>query len=377
MMTTHDRKGARPPLVSIVMPAYNEQDMLEELYRRVTAVCDGQTGYEFEFLLVDNCSEDDTGRLGEQFCQRDSRWRYLRFSRNFTAEVSLAAGMHYAGGEAIIFLSSDLQEPPECIPTMLAKWSEGYDVVYGRISHREDSGFVKNLGAKIAYKLIHALSDIKIPQGASDFRLITRPVIEALKRCDERNRYLRGLVHWVGFRQCSFPYEREPRKGGESHAGVWFCLHFALTALAAFSTTPLRWASIVGMLTTAASVLGGGVCLLLYVLQSTGVLAADVLSGWTSLVLLILFLGGAQCLFLGIAGEYIGRIYTETKRRPLWVVQQTAGFPADQDPLGGGGSAAHDSATPAIDRELLALRDMINARFTAKDTRNERVATRL
>lgn len=359
-----------PKLVSIVMPAYNEQDMLPELFQRVRAVCDDLKDYRFEFLLVDNCSDDDTGRLAAEFTRADPRWRYIRFSRNFTAEVSLTAGMHYARGDALIFLSSDLQEPPEYIPTMLAKWSEGYDVVYGQINHREDNGLLKNLGAKVAYKVIHALSDIKIPPGASDFRLISRSVIEALKRCGERNRYLRGLVHWVGFRQCSFPYEREARKGGESHAGVWFCLHFALTALAAFSTTPLRWASAVGLLATAGAMLGTVGFIVMYILQATGVIAGGVVSGWTSLALLILFLGGIQCLFLGIIGEYIGRVYTETKRRPLWVVQQTAGFPADQDPLGAdrGPAVTADEAA-----ELFALRDAIHDKFSRKERTDERI----
>jgi dolichol-phosphate mannosyltransferase len=318
--------------VTVVMPAYNEEENLPELFDRVRAVADEVRECDFEFLLIDNCSQDRTETLARKFVAEDRRWRYLRFSRNFGFETSLVAGLHYARGDALVFLPSDMQDPPEAIPKMVAKWREGYDVVYGQLARRRDDSLLKTLGARIAYKLIYHLSDVKIPENASDFRLISRPVIEALKRCGERNRYLRGLVHWVGFRQHGFSYERAPRSRGRSKAGLGYCFGFAVTALVTFSAKPLRWASILGLFAVAASVVGAFVYTLLYALHRFQMGPDMPLPGWTTIVLLILFFGGVQCLFLGILGEYLGNVHIEVKRRPLWVVDRTAGFPAGMGP---------------------------------------------
>lgn len=325
--------GKKPHLISIAIPARNEEGNLAELYRRVTKVVDSILDYDFEVLLIDNCSEDKTEQISLELAEKDKRWKYIRFSRNFGLEVSLAAGLHYAKGDAIIYLSSDLQEPPEVIPTMIEKWKEGYDVVYGVVETRNDFNKIKTLGARTAYKLIHVLSDVNIPPNATDFRLISRPVIEALRRCGEKSRYMRGLVHWVGFRQTGFTYKRSVRTSGESDFGLVACFNFATTALVAFSTKPLRWASFLGIITTAGSILGASVYTIQSILSWYGIGTVPPPRGWTTLMLLIFFFGGVQCLFIGIIGEYLSRVYDEAKQRPLWVLRSTAGFSDNENPL--------------------------------------------
>jgi len=333
------------PLITIVMPARNEEQNLPELYDRVRAATTHLDDYDFEFLLIDNGSQDGTEKLARQFTIQDRRWRYLRFARDFGFEASLAAGLHYARGQALIFLPSDLQDPPEAIPLMLDKWRQGYDVVYGQPTRRCDANFLKTIGTRLWYKMIYHLSDVKIPPNASDFRLISRPVVEALKRCGERNRYLRGLVHWVGFRQCGFSYERAPRTQGRSKAGLLPCIDFAITALVTFSAKPLRWASALGVLAMSGSVCGALVYTAVFILHRYGIDLGVPPPGWTTIVLLILLFGGAQCLFLGILGEYLAKVHIEVKHRPLWVVHRTAGLPAKQDPLGPSDDETH--APPA------------------------------
>lgn len=322
-------------LITIVMPAYNEEANLPLLFERVTKVAGECSDFEFEFLLIDNCSQDRTGEIAKSFTEKDERWRYLRFSRNFGFEVSIAAGTYYAQGSALIYLSSDLQDPPELIPMMLKKWkSEKVDVVYGMLKERNDFSFIKSIGARIAYSLIYRMSDIHIPENATDFRLITRPVMEALNRCGEKSRYMRGLVHWVGFKHSSFTYDRAPRIHGESKAGLIYCVNFAISAMIAFSSAPLRMASFVGMIVTGLSVLGGLFYAVLRVLSIYDLNPFPTPpAGWATQVLLILFFGGVQCLFLGILGEYLGRIFNEVKNRPLWVLGESKGYNNSHDPL--------------------------------------------
>lgn len=326
-------------LVSLIIPAFNEQDNLEEVFRRVTAVIAALPAYEFEMLLVDNASEDGTEAIASGFPSRDKRWRYIRFSRNFGVDVSLTAGLRYAQGNAVVILPSDLQDPPEYLPLMLETWKrEKCDVVYGVLTRRSDESWLKTLGARVAYRIIHRLSDVRIPPDATDFRLITRPVVEALNRCHERSRYLRGLVHWVGFRQVGFPYERRVRVGGRSSAGLAHCINLAVLAVTAFSSRPLRWAWYLGALTTGLSALGMAAYAVIKVLTHFGVIAlTNAPPGWATQTLLTFFFGGVQCLFIGLLGEYLGRVFEEVKQRPLWVLGRTEGFPAGRDPLRSGG----------------------------------------
>ena len=340
------------PLVSLILPAFNEAENLPELRRRLHAVTASLEAYEFEFILVDNCSSDATGELGERFTREDGRWRYLRFSSNFGAEISLAAGLRHARGGAAIFLATDLQDPPEMIPEMLRRWEEGYQVVYGQLRKREDANFLKSLGVKAAYWLIHKLSDIRIPQNATDFRLLARPVIDAVNECREQNRYLRGIVHWAGFRQTGFAYDRAERKAGHSTAGLLFCIGYALNAVLAFSSQPLRLATYVGLFTMLVSILGALVYSGIYAAVWTGHLAYGPPPGWTTLILAVLFLMGTQSFCLGLVGEYIGNIYKEAKARPLWIVDRALGF--DAQPEGG----LRNLAAAITETEPKALHDL-------------------
>ena len=331
-------QDAKAPLISLVIPARNEEANLPETFKRVDAVIAALPEYRFECLVIDNCSDDATESVVRRHVATDPRWRYLRFSRNFSFEVSLAAGLHYARGDGVIFLPSDLQDPPEEIPRILNLWERGkYDVVYGVIRERNDGNRLKTLGARLFYNLIYRMSDLRVPANATDFRLIGRPAIEALKQCGERNRYMRGLVHWVGFKQISFEYDRAPRTRGVSTAGLVYCANFAVAALVAFSTKPLRWASMLGLVATGLSLVGAAAYFLVALLNFVfDVPFLPPPPGWTTQVLLDLFFGGVQCLFLGIVGEYLARVYGEVKQRPLWVVHRTAGFDPTADPLAAG-----------------------------------------
>ena len=323
----------KKPLISVVLPAYNEAENLEELFERLTSTVASIRGYDFEFLLIDNRSTDGTPDIARRFTERDARWRFLRFSRNFGAEISLAAGLRYARGECVILMATDLQDPPELIPLMLQKWRDGYHVVYGQVRERQDYHLLKGIGARLAYWLIFRLSETKIPPGATDFRLMTRPVVDALNHCGEQNRYQRGLVHWVGFRQTGFVYDRTERKAGKTTADLLFCLQYAINAIVAFSSKPLRVASYFGLLAMAAGFLGAFVYAMLFCLVKFRVLHLEPPPpGWTTLTIALLLFSGLQSLFLGLLGEYLGNIYREVKGRPLWVVDETAGFTPGSEP---------------------------------------------
>ncbi len=234
------------PLITIVIPALNEEQTIPRLERELLAVIEALP-YRYEFIVIDNGSVDRTGELVKNICERDPRWKYIRFSRNFTVEMSITAGYHFSNGDAIIVLYSDLQDPPEVIPQMLDKWQEGYDVVYGVRTVRPGDPTWRNLSVKIAYRLIAWFSDVSIPKDTGDFRLITRQVRDALERCGEYNRYMRGLIAWLGFRQTGILYERRPRKAGVSKAPFWHTVFFVINAITSFSLKPLRMFSVLGV----------------------------------------------------------------------------------------------------------------------------------
>lgn len=313
------------PLISIIIPAYNEEANLPSLFSRVDAVAVGlNQEAAFEFIVLDNGSTDGTRDLARAQCARDARWKYARYSRNFGAESSLLAGLDLARGDAAINLFSDLQDAPELIPHMIALWKQGAQVVYGVVRERNDSSWLKTLGARIAYKLIRLLAECQIPENATDFRLMDRVVIDSLKRMREPDRYMRGLVHWIGFRQEGFSYDRARRTGGSSSANLIYCIRFALHAIVCFSSKPMHLAMLFGALLTSASILLGCFYLSVYFLQPSFLNAPA--PGVTTLILLILFIMGINSLFLGIIGEYVGRIYNQGKGRPLYIIAETVGI---------------------------------------------------
>jgi dolichol-phosphate mannosyltransferase len=311
-----------PQLITIVIPAFNEEGNIHSLERELLSAVESLP-YVFEFIVIDNSSSDQTGEMIKSICARDPRWKYLRFSRNFTVEMSITAGYHYAQGVAIVVLYSDLQDPPNVIPRLIEKWQEGYDVVYGVRSVRPGDARWRNFAVKIAYRVINWFSDVPIPTDAGDFRLITRRVRDALEDFPEHNRYLRGLIAWLGFRQIGVPYERAPRRAGESKAPFSHLLFFAFNAITSFSLRPLRLFSLMGAIILAVSMIAAVVYAVLFFTESPP-------PGITTIIILLLAAIGLNSIGIGILGEYVGRTYAEAKRRPLYVVQEAVNIePAD------------------------------------------------
>jgi dolichol-phosphate mannosyltransferase len=297
------------------MPARNEEANLPRAYDEVTAALADLT-CDYEVLVIDNASADRTADVAAALCRRDRRWRYLRFSRNFHVEGSLAAGLRFAGGDAAVVLFSDLQDPPDLIPEFVRRWDEGHDVVYGVVRRRPGEPWWKTAASRLLYRLIAALADVDIPPGATDFRLLSRRAIDALNQCGERNRYLRGLAHWVGFRSCAIPYDRRPRTAGRSKAPLFYMLGLAANALTSFSIKPLQLFALAGWLVLACT-LGLGLAWL------AGCMLAAPLPDHAPIYLLLLAQLAVMLLGFGTLGEYVGRTYIEAKRRPLFVVEHT------------------------------------------------------
>jgi dolichol-phosphate mannosyltransferase len=319
--------ASRPPAVdrprktlTIVMPARNEEANLPRAYDEVTGILNGQP-YEYEVLVIDNDSTDATGAVAAGICRRDRRWRYVKFSRNFNVETSITAGLRLARGDAAIVLFSDLQDPPDDIPRFLAEWEAGYDVVYGVLRTREGDPWWKALGARLAYRLVNALADVEITPNATDFRLLSRRAIDALNLFEERNRYLRGLAHWIGFRRCAVHYERRPRTAGQSKAPFFYLVNLAINAITCFSIKPLQWFSWMGAIASL-----GTIALALVYLGSYAF--AYTLPGLTTVYLLLLAILTVLLLGFGTLGEYVGRIYIESKGRPLFLIERTINLDA-------------------------------------------------
>jgi glycosyltransferase involved in cell wall biosynthesis len=312
---------AEPPLVTVIIPSRNEEANIPRLEAEVHAVLDSLP-YCFEFIVVDNHSSDRTGALVKDICKRDKRWKYLRFSRNFTVEMSITAGYHYASGDAIVVLYSDLQDPPDVIPRLIEKWREGYDVVYGVRTVRPGDPRWRNVAVGLAYRSIAWFADVPIPTDAGDFRIISRRVRDALNQCGEYNRYMRGLIAWLGFRQTSIRYARQARTAGVSKAPFWDLVFFVFNAITSFSLRPLRLFTLFGFGLVVISVIAAFVYAFLSLIGSPP-------RGITTLIVLA-FLGiGLNSLGIGILGEYLGRTYAEVKRRPLYVVEETVNLELD------------------------------------------------
>lgn len=311
------------PLVSIVIPARNEEGSIARLQTELLAAVAGLP-YEFEFIVIDNASEDQTGKLVKAICASDPRWKYMRFSRDFSVEMSITAGYRAATGQAIIVLYSDLQDPPEVIPRFLQKWQEGFDVVYGVRQVRPGEPVWRNLLVKYVYRIIVWAAEVPIPLDAGDFRLITREVRDALEQCDEYNRYLRGLIAWLGFRQIGIPYERRARYSGISKAPFWDMVIFAFNGITSFSLKPLRLFTLFGSAILGVSALAVPVYALLFLTGSPP-------PGITTIIILLIVAIGLNSFGIGVLGEYLGRTYSEVKRRPLYIIAETVNLPRAPD----------------------------------------------
>lgn len=310
--------------ISVVVPLYCEASNIDYLFKRLETVLD-QLGITYEIICVDDGSSDDTVEGLKRHRQRNPRIKIVALSRNFGKELALTAGIDYANGAAVVPIDADLQDPPELIEVLVAKWREGYDVVYAKRRSREGETWLKRVTANSFYRVMERMSKVPIPRDTGDFRLLDRRVVEVIKRLPERTRFMKGLFAWVGYRQAEVMYDREPRHSGQTKWNYWRLWNFAIDGIASFSLAPLRMWSYVGIGFAVLSFLYGS-----FLLLRTLVLGIDV-PGYASLMVAVLFLGGVQMVSLGILGEYLGRVYEEVKGRPLYLVRDTYG--AEKVPL--------------------------------------------
>lgn len=309
------------PLISIIIPCFNEESVIDETHRRLVCILSAIANVRFELVYIDDGSLDGTLVRLQGLQIRDDRVRIISFSRNFGHQVAVTAGLEHAAGDAVVLIDADLQDPPEVILEMVERWRKGTDVAYGVREKREGETHFKVWTAKVFYRLLNGISDVPMPVDTGDFRLMDRKVVNALLAMPERDRFVRGMVAWVGFRQEPVSYKRAGRFAGTTKYPFVKMLRFAVDGLFSFSLVPLRLSTWCGTMTAVLSVVGIVYALLLRLFTNIWV------PGWTLLFIALLFIGGLQMVFLGVMGEYLGRIYGEVKRRPLYVVKERFGFP--------------------------------------------------
>jgi polyisoprenyl-phosphate glycosyltransferase len=307
------------PTLSVVAPCFNEEGVLHELYRRISEVLDG-SGETWELVLVNDGSRDRTPEIMRELHAQDERVKVVDFARNFGHQIAVTAGMDYAQGDAVVLIDADLQDPPELILEMLAKWREGYEVVYAIRAERKGETWFKEFTAKAFYRIIYKITDIDIPMDTGDFRLMDRKVVNALKTMHEKHRFMRGMSVWVGFRQTGVKYVRAERYAGETKYPLKKMLKFAMDGITSFSYFPLQLATYIGFVAALLAVLG---IIVTIILRLSG---SHAFFGQATTLVSVLFLGGVQLICLGILGEYLGRIYDEVKGRPLYIVREALGF---------------------------------------------------
>lgn len=310
-------RGGPPRSISCVIPCRNEARNLVHLLPELTELLPGLAD-RFEVVLVDDGSTDESPALMQAWAHRPGI-RMLQLSRNFGKEAALTAGLEAAKGEVVILMDADLQHPPSLIPAMLARWREGADVVYARRHDRRDESALKRLGTRAFYRLVNLGDRFQLPEGAGDFRLLDRAAVDALLALPERNRFMKGLYAWIGFKSAELPYEPPPRASGRSHFSLWKLFRFSIDGLTAFTTWPLRAVTVVGLLMAVFGFGYGSYLTIDYLLFS------HPLPGWTTIVVTLLFFFGVQMISLGIMGEYIARIHEEVKGRPLYIVRRALG----------------------------------------------------
>lgn len=315
----------RQPIYSFVIPLYNEEETLPELHRRLCELFDTLAG-EVELILVDDGSRDRSLEILRSLHRKDPRVRYISLARNFGHQIALSAGLQFASGKAVIVMDADLQDPPEVVPELIQKWQEGYQVVYGQRLSRHKEGFIKRWTAYSFYRILRQLSDVNIPSDTGDFCLMDRAVIQVLNQMPERNRYIRGLRAWVGFRQTAVHFHRPGRYAGDVKYTFRKSFRLAINSILGFSIVPLRTATYLGLFSAAFA--GLMMALLLYwrIFQHSA--TAQRLEGFTLIAMAVFFLGAVQLICIGILGEYIGRIYEEVKGRPLYTLKEVEGFEA-------------------------------------------------
>jgi polyisoprenyl-phosphate glycosyltransferase len=313
------------PTFTIIAPIYNELENIPELYPRMREVMD-RTGEPWELILVDDGSTDGSTTLIRKLAENDARVRPVIFARNFGHQIAVTAGVDFARGDAVIIIDADLQDPPEVILDLIAKWREGYEVVYAVREERQGESWFKKTTASLFYRMIYRITDVDIPMDAGDFRLMDRKVVEVMKHMREKHRFLRGMSAWVGFKQVGVSYKRQPRFAGETKYPLNKMIKLALNAVTSFSYFPLQLATYMGFIAAGLSVLAIPIIVVLRLTTGTA------LFGQATTLIIVLFLGGLQLISLGVIGEYIGRIYDEAKGRPLYIVAEAPEAPVAAEP---------------------------------------------
>jgi len=302
------------PEISVVVPVYNEEEVIQTMHQRLTDVLSG-LNLHYEIIYVDDGSKDNSASIIRPWCTDDGRVKLLSFSRNFGHQTAITCGMDYAAGEAIVIIDADLQDPPELIPDMIAKWREGFEVVYAKRRKRSGETGFKKTTARLYYRLLHRLADVDIPTDVGDFRLIDKTVRDALLQLPEHNRYVRGLIAWLGYRQTNIEYERDARYAGKTKYPLRKMLNLAGNGITSFSYKPLRISIYLGVILSIASFL-----FLLFIFISRIFDLVDMEPGYASMMCVMLFFFGIVLIMLGVTGEYIGRIFEEVKNRPLYLI---------------------------------------------------------
>lgn len=302
-------------IISVIVPVYNEQEVLMEFHRRLSNVLKNLP-FQYEIIYVNDGSRDSSLDIMLGFKQIDAWVVILDLSRNFGKEIAMTAGFDHARGGAVIVIDADLQDPPELIPELIKRWREGYDVVYAKRVAREGETWFKKATAALFYRLIQRVSRVRIPEDVGDFRLLSRRAVDALNQLREHHRFMKGLFAWIGFRQIAVPYRRDPRFAGETKWNYWRLWNFALEGITSFTITPLKVAMYSGVLIAAFAFFYA------VIIISKTLLFGDPVKGYPSLIVVVLFLGGVQLACIGILGEYVGRVFNETKGRPLYFLNK-------------------------------------------------------
>lgn len=315
MSTPHISTAPPLTLLSVVAPARDEQDVLAEFHARLTPVLDG-IATDWEIIYVNDGSTDSTLALMESLHAADARIAIVDLSRSFGKEIALSAGLDHARGDAVIVIDTDLQDPPELIPELIQQWQSGYDVVYAQRRTRAGESILRRATAHVFYRLLQHAGRVQVPIDTGDFRLLSRRAVDALKQLREQHRYMKGLFAWIGYPQIAVPYEREARFAGQTKWNYRALVHLAMEGITSFTTRPLRLATYLGLISAAVAFVYGTVMIVKTLIYGNAV------PGYPSLMVVVLFLGGVQLVAIGIMGEYLGRMFDESKQRPLYFVKR-------------------------------------------------------
>jgi dolichol-phosphate mannosyltransferase len=331
----------RPRLVSLVVPVYNESQVIGVFYERASAALATIAGFDYEILFVDDGSHDDSYDQLVAFATRDPRVRVLKFSRNFGHQIAITAGIDHARGDCVVVIDADLQDPPEVVQTMVDKWQEGFDVVYGVRADRDGETRMKLMTASAFYQVLGKVAKVKIPANVGEFRLMSRRSVDQFKQLKEKDRFVRGLVSWIGYRQTGVLYHRDRRYAGETKYPYRKMMKFAMDGIASFSTMPLKLATWLGY---SASFVAFLYLISVFIQKLMGI----TVQGWATIMVAIMFLGGVQLICLGILGEYLGRVFNEVKPRPMYIVEELIGHPGDGLVAMSVGGVADEGRSPSV-----------------------------